>query len=154
MQFPVWDRAPHCGNAGSSYPAFGAPEQNVHAWGVAIAAGFTLFHQPAGFVQHLVCGEGLRHQQDAVGREGEGCHQSIDLRHITGLVNNEFEVRLAGIAQEPQDGELDAALGGHAGIGQLRRHVELMRQGGTLHLREWRKPRRFNLNSKPCLAEW
>ena len=50
--------------------------------------------------------------------------KGINLHHISGLVNDKFAVRLAGVAQEAQDGKLYATLVGHARVGQFGGDLE------------------------------
>src|SRR5262245_7066603 len=104
-----------------SYAASGPPQQDVQAWGVAVPTALTLLYQPTGFAQYLVCSERLRHEQYTCGWQGERGRQGIHFLDIVWLVNNEFEVCLAGVAQETQDGEVDTTLISDPGIGELGR---------------------------------
>ena len=53
------------------YPTAGTPQQDVEAWRVAVAAAFAGLDQPEGFAEHLVCCDGLRHQEHPLRGKGE-----------------------------------------------------------------------------------
>jgi hypothetical protein len=115
---------------------------------VAVAAAFAGLDEPEGFAEHLVCCDGLRHEEHPFGGKGERCYQGINLSHIGRLVHDKFKVGSAGIAEEMQDRDIDTPFIGHTGVREFRRDVELMRQSGTLDPGERGEASRFDLNGK------
>src|SRR5262249_36042090 len=130
------------------HPALGAPQQNVQAWGVTVAARLARLDQPAGLVEHLVSSEGLGHEEHAVRREGQSRDQGIHFCHISWLVNDKFKIGCTRVTQELQDRQVYAASVGYARVDELGRDVELMRQESALYVGQWGKTGRLDLDGK------